>query len=423
MGFWELAPNWVWLIGPVVGVLATLGIVMPARWFPRYVAGLCAVGVLLWAQGNLLLADYGLLDGGGLAWHHTAWRTPFEAGLWVCVLLVAVVFADRVARVAPVACVALVTLQATVLLVPVGRVATLDAPPTTATETAWRLPPPEIYELSSTRNLIHIVLDTFPSRTFVDILDADRPAFDRDWPGFTFFANHLGAHSSTFFSMPAMLSGVAFRNEMPFDEFLTRHPSIFHALGQRGYRLRSVTGYLNVHPSPTFPGADAAVRYDIPTPYGSYRDYATVAAARVAGPIAVPARAARRQARHLPRQAVARPAVDRVAAGAGGDSGAVLWRRRVPARVRQPGHPGRRRTRLHAAPRDSAACPSSDRRGLRVRAQAGAHPGRLREPGAVRLVSGSDAAPAAAGPRPLRPKRHHRHVRPWNRLGLHRTRR
>ena len=282
VGFWELAPNLVWLIGPVVGVLATLGIVMPARWFPRYVAGLCAVGVLLWAQGNLLLADYGLLDGGGLDLASHAWRTPFEAGLWVCVLLVAVVFADRVARVAPVACVALVTLQATVLLVPVGRVETLDAPPTTATETAWQLPPPEIYELSSTRNLIHIVLDMFPSRTFVDILDADRPAFDRDWPGFTFFANHLGTLRTTPFSMPAMLSGVAFRNEMPFDEFLTRHPSIFHALGQRGYRLRSVTGYNgNVHPSPTFPGADAAVRYTIPTPYGSYRDYATVAAARL----------------------------------------------------------------------------------------------------------------------------------------------
>ena len=121
VGFWELAPGWVWLIGPVVGALATLGIVMPARWFPRYVAGLCAVGVLLWAQGNLLLADYGLLDGGGLDLASHAWRTPFEAGLWVCVLLLAVIFADRVARVAPVACVALVTLQATVLLVPVGR--------------------------------------------------------------------------------------------------------------------------------------------------------------------------------------------------------------------------------------------------------------------------------------------------------------
>ena len=281
VGFWELAPGWVWLLGPIVGVLAGLSIVMPARWFPRYVAALCAVGVLLWAQGNLLLADYGLLDGGGLDLTSQAWRTPLETGLWVGVLLLAVTFAGRVARVAPVACVALVTLQATVLLVPVGRVATLDAPPTTATETTWRLPPPEIYELSTTRNLIHIVLDTFPARTFVDILDTDRPAFDRDWPGFTFFANHLGAHRNTFLSMPAMLSGVAFRNEMPFREFVARHPSVFHVLGQQGYRLRSLThprfNYLN----PAFTGADAAIRYDIPTPYGSYRDYVDVAAAQL----------------------------------------------------------------------------------------------------------------------------------------------
>ena len=281
VGFWELAPGWVWLLGPVVGALAALGIVMPARWFPRYVAGLCAVGVLLWAQGNLLLADYGLLDGGGLDLASHAWRTPFEAGVWVCVLLIAVIFANMVARIAPVACVALVTLQATVLLVPVGRVATLDAFPTTVTETAWRLPPPEIYELSTTRNLIHIVLDAFPSRMFVDILDADRLAFDRDWPGFTFFANHLGTHTTTFFSMPAMLSGVAFRNEMPFRDFHGRHPSIFHVLGQQGYRLRSLTSHGHDHLNPAFPGVDAAIRYDIPAPYGSYRDYVDIAAAQL----------------------------------------------------------------------------------------------------------------------------------------------
>ena len=37
--------------------------------------------------------------------------------------------------------------------------------------------------------------------------------------------------------MPAMLSGVAFRNEVPFPEFLARHPS------------------------PSFPGAGAALFY------------------------------------------------------------------------------------------------------------------------------------------------------------------
>ncbi len=284
VGFWELAPGWVWLLGPIVCALAALGIFLPARWFPRYVAGLCAVGVLLWVQGNLLLADYGVLDGGGLDLASHAWRMPLEAGLWVGVLVLATVFAGVVARMASVASVALVALQAIVLLPPTSTEATIPVASGASyddTETTWRLPPPEIYELSGTRNLIHIVLDTFPSRTFADILDADRSAFDRDWPGFTYFANHLGSHRTTFPSMPAMLSGVAYRNEMPFPEFISRHPSIFHALGQQGYRLRSLASYFNVHPDPSFPGVDAAIRYDIPSPYGNYRDYVDVAAAQL----------------------------------------------------------------------------------------------------------------------------------------------
>ena len=103
VGFWELAPGWVWLLGPIVGALAVLGFILPTRWFPRYVAGLCAVGVLLWAQGNLLLADYGLLDGVSLDLASHAWRTPLETGLWLGVLVLAVVFAGPAARTAPVA--------------------------------------------------------------------------------------------------------------------------------------------------------------------------------------------------------------------------------------------------------------------------------------------------------------------------------
>ena len=284
LGFWELAPGWVWLIGPIVCALAALGIILPARWFPRYVAGLWAAGVLLWVQGNLLLADYGVLDGGGLDLASHAWRTPLEAGLWVSVLLLAVVFAGVAIRIAPVASAVLVALQATVLLVPMSSEATLPGTagsPSGDAETAWRLPPPEIYELSSTRNIIHIVLDMFPTYTFAEILDADRSTFDRDWPGFTFFRNNLGAHRDTLGSMPAMLQGVAYGNEMPFAEFVVRHPSIFHALGQQGYQLRSLTSYPYDHPNPSFPGADAVIPYDIPTPYGSYRDYLDVAAAQL----------------------------------------------------------------------------------------------------------------------------------------------
>ena len=333
------------------------------------------------------------------------------------------IFADRVVRVAPAACVALVTLQATVLLVPVGRVATLDAPSTPGAETAWRLPPPEIYELSTTRNLIHIVLDTFPTHTFADILDADRPAFDRDWPGFTFFANHLGTHRNTFLSMPAMLSGVAFRNEMPFRDFRGRHPSIFHALGQQGYHLRSMASRRYNYLNPSSSAADAAIRYDIPTPYGSYRDYVDVAAAQLLdlslfrhAPHAVKPHIYHDGRWFLQQRIASRRGPEATAAQPFGE--AAFLREFANGITRGNDVPVY--TLLHVMTPHLPVVTDADCAYVPKPAPI---PEDFANLGTVRLVSRPDAAPATARPRPLRPKRHHRHVRPWSRPGLHRTRR
>ena len=278
--FWSLAPRWIGLLGLVTGLLVAIGLLLPPRGFRRYAAGLCAAGVLLWAQGNLLVVDYGLLDGGGLDLTPPAGRVPFEAALWIGVLAIALGFAGAVSRAAPTASALLVGLQAVVLLLPPLAPAA-PRPESGGAAESWRLPPAAIYELSADRNLIHIVLDMFPSHIFAEIRDGDRPAFDRGWSGFTFFREHLGAFRTTLGSMPAMLTGVPWRNEMRFDRYARRHPSVFHALGRHGYRLRSLTAYSPDHPSDRFPGAEGAVRYTIPSPYGSYRDYVDSASAQL----------------------------------------------------------------------------------------------------------------------------------------------
>ncbi|MDE2905103.1 MAG: sulfatase-like hydrolase/transferase [Acidobacteriota bacterium] len=286
VSFWSLAPRGLWLLGPIAGGLAALGIVLPRRCFPRYVAALCAIGVLLWAQGNLLVADYGLLDGAGLDLGSHAWRTPAEIGLWIGGIALATFFAGTVARAAPLACALLAALQGAALLLPAITPAFDRASaPRDAREgdAGWRLPPERIYELSRTRNLIHIVLDMFPAHAFAGIAAADRPAFDDDWSGFTFFGNHLGAFPTTKASMPAMLSGAAYRNESPFYEFSARraNDSVLHALGEQGYQLRWVTPLGGDRPAPSLPGLDASAWYRIPSPYGSRRDYLAVSAAQL----------------------------------------------------------------------------------------------------------------------------------------------
>ena len=228
-------------------------------------------------HGNLLVADYGLLDGGGLDLTPPAGRVPFEAALWIGVLALALGFAGAVSRAAPTVSAILVGLQALVLLLPPAAL----RPESGGSAESWRLPPASIYELSADRNLIHIVLDMFPSHIFAEIRDGDRPAFDRGWSGFTFFRDHLGAFPTTKGGMPAMLTGVPWRNEAPFDHYAQQHPSVFHPLGQHGYRLRSLTAHVPDHPSDRFPGAEDAVRYTIPAPYGSYRDYVDSASAQL----------------------------------------------------------------------------------------------------------------------------------------------
>ena len=208
----------------MVGTLVAIGLALPARWFTRYVAGPFAIGVLLWVQGTVLLAEYGLLDGAGLDLAAHAGRVPFELGLWVGTIALAATFGVAVTKAAPVGSQLLVALQGIALLLPlVTPPRSISAEDTaSAAATTWRLPPPEIYQLSRTRNLIHIVLDRFPTERFVEIVDAGRSTFDRDFSGFTVFTDHLGAFPTTKASMPAMLSGRAYRNEVPLPVFVAR---------------------------------------------------------------------------------------------------------------------------------------------------------------------------------------------------------
>ena len=279
--FWSLAPRWIAFLALASALLAAVGLVLPPRAFRRYVAGLCAAGVLLWVQGNLLVADYGVLDGGGLDLASHVGRGPVEAGLWVGVFALGLVLPGAASRGAPTASALLMALQAALLLL--APLAPVEARPASGNAADdWRLPPPEIYELSARRNVIHIVLDQFPTFAFSEILDADRPAFDRNWSGFTFFRDHLGAFPSTKASVPAMLTGIPWRNEVPFQAYLRRDPSIFDALGRQGYRLRSLTSYSRVHGGiGRISGVESAVRYTIPAPYGSYREYVDSASAQL----------------------------------------------------------------------------------------------------------------------------------------------
>ena len=272
---------WSWSLGAIVVswailiAVAAIVALLSERLTRVYAAVLLALGLLLWAQGTLLVADYGLLYGETLHFDRHASRGPFELALWAAVLAGAIRFAGPLSRAAPSLSLTFVGLQIVAVAVALSSAAQArDREPT-----SWRTPPSELYVLSSQRNVIHIVLDGYLSELFGEEVAENRTFFDNTFSGFTYFADHLGAFPTTRASMPAMLTGEVYRNDEPFQQFIDKtlnRRSIVTVLAEHGYAVRSVSFHPREHPK--LPGGAPAVRYTIPTPYGSYKDYVRFAA-------------------------------------------------------------------------------------------------------------------------------------------------
>ena len=109
----------------------------------------------------------------------------------------------------------------------------------------WRGPSDSMFDLSRTKNVIHIVLDGFQSDVFDDILREDRERLDKSFSGAVFFADHAGAFPTTIASIPAMLTGdTSYRNEQPLQSYFRdrfEHGSLFKSLRAAGYRVDNIT--------------------------------------------------------------------------------------------------------------------------------------------------------------------------------------
>jgi hypothetical protein len=278
----ELAP-WLLAVAALCAVLllaaGALLALLSERLARACAALLFGLGILLWIQGNVLVSDYGLLNGETLDLSLHAWRMPFEVGVWTGAIALAVFLARQVAVVAPLATTVFLGLQAILLLAPL-------ASPTPADEVdvpRWSQPPEGIFELSRTKNVIHIVLDGFPSEVFASLMEEEGPFLDAAFDGFVFFRDHLGAFPTTRASMPAMLTGAAYRNETPFDVFedTASEHSVFAAFSRNGYGVHSITFHSIEHPPASLPGAEPVVRFTIPTPYGTRADYVAFTTAQL----------------------------------------------------------------------------------------------------------------------------------------------
>jgi hypothetical protein len=105
-----------------------------------------------------------------------------------------------------------------------------------------------------------------------------KTAPDRQFSGFIYFEDHLGAFPTTMVSVPAMLTGRVYRNQEPLQKYVRedfRNGSLFKTLRSGGYRVDSITEM-------PFDRESATNFFPVPRPYVAYETYTQFAAWQLA---------------------------------------------------------------------------------------------------------------------------------------------
>jgi len=255
---------------PALGLIlvsVSIGLLLPKSLQKRYISILFIVGLLILLQSNLLVWKYGLLDGQGIDWTESTWRGYIDGLLWVLLLAVSYFFYRPISRIAAPVAIVLICLQLFLIGFSTAQQAKYwEGKGKNAFEL---VPPQELFQFSSKKNVIHILMDAFQSDIFEEIVEKDPGFYYNALQGFTFFRETTGSFPTTKMSLPAIFSGRNYLNDVPMPRFLDavyEGQTITNALYDKGYYVDLATG-------PDISGKHS-VKYHIPVPYGvTARDY------------------------------------------------------------------------------------------------------------------------------------------------------
>ena len=224
--------------GGLAVALALMGSLLTKRGQDRYTTFLSALAVLLWLQGNILVWNYGVFDGSSINWMTGVWRGILDVSIWIAVILLAIYGYRKLGKgllIAAVATLVMQTLSATLTLSSNTQI--LQARDVVANLEGRS----EVMRFSPTKNIVHIVMDGFQSDIFASILnDTSERDFKSELRGFTYFDQHLGAYPYTQLTVPAMLSGKLFQNDVPVDTFIEQTmqgPTVINKAYAAGYEV------------------------------------------------------------------------------------------------------------------------------------------------------------------------------------------
>jgi hypothetical protein len=226
----DTLPLLIGFCGGTVLLLALVGFFLRGRSGQIYSCILVAAGVLLWIQGSFIKWGYGELDGRGINWDRFSWQGWVDGTIWLGVLAGAVILHRKLYRYVFFLAVVFLVTQS-VFVGARGLSGGRDsATVTTATDVVTV--PANICQLSTTKNIFHIIMDSFQTDVFMELVEEGGLQDELD--GFVLYKDNLAVGRRTVLCVPAIFTGEIYDGTVSESEyFRATMKNSFHALLHR----------------------------------------------------------------------------------------------------------------------------------------------------------------------------------------------
>jgi len=234
------------LYAALAGLLVWLILaIIPRAVLKRVSAVLLMLALLCWLQSDVFSVSYGLLDGSILDFARLDQRGYWEIFVLAGALIMALLFSQFVNKHMTLV-IGLIMLGQLVLT----GVNVFNEP---RDKPALAELDEEFFNYSTDKNIIIIILDTFGSEFFQDIL-LQSPDFKKEYPGFVSYTDAISNYPATKGSLPSLLTGQMIPKDIKISEYIKNVvgekglPAIFDDKGYEVSVISSYTWFRNFFP-------------------------------------------------------------------------------------------------------------------------------------------------------------------------------
>ncbi|KMQ51500.1 hypothetical protein CHISP_1508 [Chitinispirillum alkaliphilum] len=224
-----LVPLTVLLTSFLIAVL----MIIPGKIYRGLAVFCVALAFLFWLQGNILVWNYGVLDGRQIDWGGKWFLGLIDLSVWFAVLSVAFIFRKQLGKRLLFISVVVILIQSVALYTESGKQSG------EISAHSYSLSDSKKFLFSEQKNIILLILDAFQADVMQEIL-CYRPEYKEVFEDFIFYRNAASAYSKTYATIPLFLTGEWYENQTPIQSFLREsfsNSSITSEMMNDGWRV------------------------------------------------------------------------------------------------------------------------------------------------------------------------------------------